>query len=98
MNGYYTVFEPGGRKIADCGSLRDATTLVGMRGNGHYYQFTPYPGDIVDVSSDKQLPTRDIIVNMDGGVGGCWKEIYEQFDEAFSVKKLNQNDEEVFIP
>ena len=98
MNGYYTVFEPGGRKIADCGSLRDATTLVGMRGNGHYYQFTPYPGEIVDVSSSKQLPTRDIVVNMDGGVGGSWKEIYEQFDEAFSVKKLNQNDEEVFIP
>ena len=98
MNGYYTVFEPGGKKIADCGSLRDATTLVGMRGNGHYYQFTPYPGEIVDVSSSKQLPTRDIVVNMDGGVGGSWKEIYEQFDEAFSVKKLNQNDEEVFIP
>jgi len=98
MNGYYTVFEPGGKKIADCGSLRDATTLVGMRGNGHYYQFTPYPGEIVDVSSSKQLPTRDIVVNMDGGVGGSWTQIYEQFDEAFSVKKLNQNDEEVFIP
>jgi len=98
MNGYYTVFDPSGKKIADCGSHRDAITLVGMRGEGHYYQFTPYPGEIVDVSSSKQLPTRDIVVNMDGGVGGSWKEIYEQFDEAFSVKKLNQNDEEVFIP
>ena len=98
MNGYYTVFDSSGKKIADCGSHRDAITLVGMRGEGHYYQFTPYPGEIVDVSSSKQLPTRDIVVNMDGGVGGSWKEIYEQFDEAFSVKKLNQNDEEVFIP
>jgi hypothetical protein len=98
MNGYYSVFDPSGKKIADCGSHRDAITLVGMRGEGHYYQFTPYPGEIVDVSSSKQLPTRDIVVNMDGGVGGSWKEIYEQFDEAFSVKKLNQNDEEVFIP
>ena len=56
MNGYYSVFEPGGKKIADCGSLRDATTLVGMRGEGHYYQFTPYPGDIVDINYNNQLP------------------------------------------
>ena len=32
------------------------------------------PGDIVDVSN-KQLPTTDIVVNMDGGVGGSWKEV-----------------------
>ena len=41
--------------------------------DGHYYTFIPLPGDIVDVSN-KQLPTRDIVVNMDGGVGGSWKE------------------------
>ena len=23
----------------------------------------------------KQLPTRDIVVRMDGGVGGSWKEV-----------------------
>ena len=55
MNGYYSVFDPSGKKIADCGGLRDAVTLVGMRGEGHYYQFTPYLGDIVDVSTNKQL-------------------------------------------
>ena len=101
MNGFYSVFAPGGKKIADCGSLQDATTLVAMKGDGHYYQFTPFPGDIVDVSFGKQLPTRDIVVNMDGGVGGSWKEIYEEFDNAFGVKKqkqLNQSDEEVFVP
>ena len=32
------------------------------------------PGDIVDVTN-KQLPTNDIVVNMDGGVGGSWKEV-----------------------
>lgn len=37
--------------------------------------FNPLPGDIINVSSGKQLPTRDIVVNMDGGVGGSWKEI-----------------------
>ena len=56
MNGFYSVFASGGKKIADCGSLQDATTLVSMKGDGHYYQFTPFPGDIIDVSSNKQLP------------------------------------------
>ena len=56
MNGFYSIFNPDGKKIADCGSLRDATNLVAMRGEGHYYQFTPYPGDIVDVSFNNQLP------------------------------------------
>ena len=56
MNGFYSIFGPGGRKIIDCGSLKDATTLVAMKGEGHYYQFTPYPGNIVDVSSNNQLP------------------------------------------
>ena len=77
MKGLYSVFNPRDEKIADCGIERDAVNLIGMRNarwDGHYYQFTPLPGDIVDVSS-KQLPTRDIVVNMDGGVGGSWKEV-----------------------
>jgi len=91
MNGFYSVFAPGGRKIADCGSLQDATTLVSMKGDGHYYQFTPFPGDIIDVSFGKQLPTRDIVVNMDGGIGGSWKEVSEEeFDEIFPPPKLKQ--------
>ena len=88
MNGFYSIFAPGGRKIIDCGSLQDATTLVSMKGDGHYYQFTPYPGDIIDVSLGKQLPTRDIVVNMDGGVGGSWE-----------VKPILEEDNaEVFVP
>ena len=43
--------------------------------DGHYFTFNPLPGDIIDVSNNKQLPTRDIVVNMDGGVGGSWKEV-----------------------
>ena len=88
MNGFYSVFAPGGRKIADCGSLQDATTLVSMKGDGHYYQFTPYPGDIIDVSLGKQRPTRDIVVNMDGGVGGSW--------EVQPI--LEEDNAEVFVP
>tara|TARA_A100001201_G_scaffold33817_1_gene36246 strand:- start:661 stop:948 length:288 start_codon:yes stop_codon:yes gene_type:complete len=77
MKGLYSVFNPRGEKIADCGWERDAVNLIGMRNrrwDGHYYQFTPLPGDIIDVSN-KQLPTTDIVVNMDGGVGGSWKEV-----------------------
>ena len=78
MNGYYSVFNPRGQKIADCGSEKDAVILLGMRNRrweGHYYSFIPLPGNIIDISSGKQLPTKDIVVNMDGGVGGSWHEV-----------------------
>ena len=74
----YSVFNPRGEKIADCGAERDALFLVHSRNkrwDGHYYSFYPLPGDIVDVTPAKQLPTRDIVVNMDGGVGGSWSEV-----------------------
>ena len=51
--------------------------------------FNPLPGDIIDVSNGKQLPTRDIItVNMDGGVGGSWKVVQS------SEPKLKENQQE----
>ena len=94
MNGYYSVFNPRGEKIADCGTGKDAVNLMHMRNarwDGHYYSFIPLPGDIVDVNSTKQLPTRDIVVNMDGGVGGSWKEVSdEEFDELFDFSKQKQ--------
>ena len=92
MNGIYSVFNPRNEKIADCGWERDAVNLMNMRNarwEGHYYQFTPLPGDIINVTPEKQLPTKDIIVNMDGGVGGSWKEVEVQsigesdYDEVF---------------
>ena len=61
MNGYYSVFDPDGEKIADCGGERDATFLIHCRNktwDGHYYQFNPFPGDIIDINSTKQLPTK----------------------------------------
>tara|TARA_B100000900_G_C20213808_1_gene566940 strand:+ start:231 stop:509 length:279 start_codon:yes stop_codon:yes gene_type:complete len=90
MNGYYSVFNPRGEKIADCGSERDAVTLMNMRNRrweGHYYQFNPLPGDIIDASLSRQLPTRDIIINMDGGVGGSW---------TVESPKLNENKQQLF--
>ena len=73
--GYYSVFNPRGEKIADCGIERDAVNLMHSRNknwDGHYFQYNPLPGVIVDVEPAKQLPTHDIVVNMDGGVGGSW--------------------------
>ena len=65
MNGYYSVFDPDGKKIADCGIERDAVNLMHSRNkywDAHYFTFSPLPGDIVDVSPGKQLPTHDIVV------------------------------------
>ena len=101
MNGYYSVFDPSGKKIADCGALRDAINLVGSRNrnwDGLYYQFKPVY-ETIDMKSDylsgvgdniKQLPTRDIVVNMDGGVGGSW--------EVVSEPVLEESKDEVFVP
>ena len=93
MRGYYSVFDPDGKKIADCGQERDAVNLIGSRNrrwDGHYYQFNPLPGDIIDVSEGKQLPTRDIVVNMDGGVGGSWKQV-EYVEVAGQTIPTQQN-------
>ena len=90
MNGYYSIFNPDSKKIADCGTERDALFLIHSRNktwDGHYYTFNPLPGDIIDVNTSYQLPTTDIVVNMDGGVGGSWKEI-----------SLPDSSQEPFIP
>ncbi len=91
MRGYYSVFNPRGEKIADCGIERDAVTLIHSRNrrwDGHYFTFNPLPGDIIDVNS-RGLPTTDIVVNMDGGVGGSWREVKVE-------PLLEENDAEVF--
>ena len=91
MNGYYSVFDPTGKKIADCGSMKDAVSLVGRRGEGHYYQFKPiYETVEVKLLERPELPTKDIVVNMDGGVGGSWKEVI--------IEKLPEDCQEPFIP
>ena len=90
MRGYYSVFNPRGEKIADCGVERDAVTLIHSRNarwDGHYYTFIPLPGDIVDVSPGKQLPTRDIVVNMNGGVGGSWT-VEEEFNQVVDTGSI----------
>lgn len=96
MNGYYSVFDPTGKKIADCGSIKDAVNLLRTRGDGYYYQFNPiYETVEVKLLERPKLPTKDIVVNMDGGVGGSWKEV--EYIEVES-KKLPEDYQEPFIP
>ena len=92
MNGYYSVFDPTGKKIADCGSIKDAVNLLRTRGDGYYYQFNPiYETVEVQLSERPKLPTRDIVVNMDGGVGGSWKEVEYIEVEGQQLPQSNTN-------
>ena len=62
MRGYYSVFNPRGEKIADCGAEKDAVNLMSMRNrrwDGHYFTFIPLPGDIVDIT--RQLKSYEHI-------------------------------------
>ena len=94
MNGYYSVFDPSGMKIADCGALRDAVNLVGMRGEGHYYQFKPvYQTIDVEPFPQNQLPTRDIVVNVTDIV-----DCIEVGGEKIPIQQLPQDCKEPFIP
>ena len=102
MNGYYSVFDPDGKKIADCGIERDAVNLMHTRNkywDGHYFTFIPLPGDIIDVSLNNQLPPNQKYIG--------WKDVTEkEFDAEFiavggqkisTQQKLPQNNQEPFI-
>jgi len=101
LNGYYSVFDPTGKKIADCGSIKDAVNLIRTRGDGHYYQFKPiYETVEVKLLERPKLPTKDIIVNMDGGVGGSWEEVeyIEVEGQKLPTQQLPSDCQEPFIP
>jgi hypothetical protein len=101
LNGYYSVFDPTGKKIADCGSIKDAVNLIGTRGDGHYYQFKPiYETVEVKLLERPKLPTKDIVVNMDGGVGGSWEEVeyIEVESQKLPTQQLPEDCQEPFIP
>ena len=101
MNGYYSVFDPTGKKIADCGSIKDAVNLIGTRGDGHYYQFKPiYETVEVKLLERPKFPTKDIVVNMDGGVGGSWEEVeyIEVEGQKLPIQQLPEDCQEPFIP
>ena len=81
---YYEVKipnHPNGVPQMHCGKLRDAESLLEKYPDATIEKiYLPHPPQTVDVphvrvASDPELPTRDIAVNMDGGVGGSWREV-----------------------
>ena len=72
---YFSVLnKKTGKKILDCGDEQDAFVMVSMDPENRTYTRNKFlMGPVVDVDIPKALPTNEIIVNMDGGVGGSWE-------------------------
>ena len=72
---YFSVIDKRtGRKIVDCAEWSDAMMMFDI--DPHNRQITRNKfmmGQVVDVHMPKALPTNEIVVNMDGGVGGSWE-------------------------
>jgi len=72
---YFSVLDKKtGRKLLDCGDEQDALMMVAMDPQNRTYTRNQFlMGQVVDVQIPKALPTSEIVVNMDGGVGGSWE-------------------------
>jgi len=72
---YFSVLDKKtGRKLLDCGEELDALAMVAMDPQNRTYTRNQFlMGQVVDVQMPKALPTSEIVVNMDGGVGGSWE-------------------------
>jgi len=72
---YFSVLDKKtGRKLLDCGDELDALAMVAMDSQNRTYTRNQFlMGQVVDVQMPKALPTNEIVVNMDGGVGGSWE-------------------------
>ena len=72
---YFSVInKTTGKKIADCGEKEDALMLVSFDPQNRVITTNKFlMGQVVDVVMPKALHTNEIVVNMDGGVGGSWE-------------------------
>ena len=72
---YFSVIETKtGRKIVDCGEEIDALMMVAFDPqNRTITRNKILMSQVVDIEIPKALPTNEIVVNMDGGVGGSWE-------------------------
>jgi hypothetical protein len=72
---YYSVINKNtGIKIVDCAQQEDALMLVSFDPQNRVITTNKFlMGQVVDVVMPKALPTSEIVVNMDGGVGGSWR-------------------------
>ena len=79
MPHYFEMTLPNGSK-RHCGTLKDVECVLSIYPDAVYAKILLPPPQTVDVAHvslapDPQLPTKDIVVNMDGGVGGSWEEV-----------------------
>jgi len=72
---YFSVIEINtGRKICDCSDEMDALMMVSFSPKNRTITKNKFlMGQVVDIQMPKALPTNEIVVNMDGGVGGSWE-------------------------
>jgi hypothetical protein len=72
---YYSVINKNtGIKIADCAQQEDALLMVSFDPQNRIITTNKFlMGQVIDVTMPKELPTSEIVVNMDGGVGGSWR-------------------------
>jgi hypothetical protein len=70
---YFSVIDKRtGRKIVDCAEYSDAMMMFDI--DPHNRQITRNKFLMgQDIDMPKALPTNEIVVNMDGGVGGSWE-------------------------
>jgi len=72
---YFSVLnKKTGKKLLDCGDEQDALAMVALDPQNRTYTRNKFlMGEVIDVEIPKALPTNEIVVNMDGGVGGSWE-------------------------
>jgi hypothetical protein len=72
---YYSVINKNtGVKIVDCAQQEDALLMASFDPQNRTITTNKFlMGQVVDVVMPKALPTSEIVVNMDGGVGGSWR-------------------------
>lgn len=72
---YFSILDKRtGKKLLDCGDEMDAIVMVAFDSQNRTYTRNKFlMSQVVDVVMPKELPTSEIVVNMDGGVGGSWR-------------------------
>lgn len=109
---FSVIYKATGKKKCDCGWETTAMEIVAdnpheltyVRSDSHLM------GQVIDVTPPPALPTSDIVVNMDGGVGGSWEEREVEYEHINDdphdgwwlkpehQKSLPESDLEPFIP
>ena len=93
---YFSVRERRtGKKICDCGDFEDARMMMNLdTPNREIVKNKTLMSPVIDVVMPKALPTNEIVVNMDGGVGGSWR---VEEPEKLPQIKLPERQQEPFI-